>query len=51
MLVNPKQLFKVLKAAGIRVRFDVEQKALVIITDQGEQVHPFAEIEKMVNGE
>jgi hypothetical protein len=51
MLVNPKQLFKVLKAAGVRVRFDLDKKALVVITDQGEKEHPFSEIEKMVNGE
>lgn len=51
MFGSPKAIFKMLRAAGIRVRFDVEKRALVIIGDDSEQVHNFDDIEKLVNGE
>lgn len=49
-LVNPKAIFKVLRAAGVRVRFDVDRKSLILRTDDGEKAFTFQEIEQMVNG-
>jgi len=50
-LTNPKQAFKLLRVMGVRVRFDLDQEALIISSDDGDQVHKFADIEKMVNGD
>lgn len=51
MFGNPKQIFKMLRVAGVKVRFDRKDECLVIATDDGEQRHKFDDIEKMVNGE
>jgi hypothetical protein len=51
MFGNPKQIFKMLRVAGVRVKFDCEQRALIIVTDSGQQAHKFDDIEKMVNGD
>lgn len=48
--LNPKSLFKMLQAAGIKIRFDLDKKAMIVKSDDGEQVHKFEEIERMVNG-
>jgi hypothetical protein len=50
MFGNPKMIFKTLKAMGIKIKFDVDRKALVIKTDSAEQINSFEDIEKMVNG-
>lgn len=49
--MNPKGIFKLLRTMGVKVRFDQEQKALIIDQDGTEQIHYFADIEKMVNGD
>ena len=51
MGLGPKTMFKILQAAGVKIRFDVDNKALIITNDDGEQTHSFDEIEKMVNGD
>lgn len=51
MIGNPKQIFKMLRIAGVRVKFDLEQKALIISTDSAQQAHKFDDIEKLVNGD
>lgn len=48
---NPKQIFKMMRVAGVRIKFDTDKKALVVTTDGGSQEHSFASIEKMVNGD
>jgi len=49
-MINPKTIFKMFQVAGVKIRFDLEQKALIIKNDNGDQVHKFDDIEKMVNG-
>ena len=49
--LNPKALFKILRAAGVRIRFDGQRSVMIIETDQSRQEYTFAEIERLVNGE
>lgn len=49
-MMNPKQIFKMLRVAGIKIKIDVDRKAFIIIKDGAETVHTFEDIEKMVNG-
>lgn len=56
MFGNPKQIFKVLRAAGVKVNFqDDDGKKidgnLVIKNDDKQEAHKFSAIEKMVNGD
>ncbi len=51
MLISPKTIFKILQSAGVKLRFDAANEKLILITDDGENEHSFADIEKMVNGD
>jgi hypothetical protein len=48
--MNPKTIFKVLRAAGVRIHFDLSRQSLILRTDDSEKAYTFAEIEQLVNG-